>query len=92
MGAIVAAKAIEMAIEPAFELAFATEKFQEKNGRWPNDFAELRSFVVTEKGASLTNYDRVDFTPKSDGSVAVLAIGPGITNQMTLTAPKKSRD
>lgn len=78
-------------IEPPFELVSSTVAFQQKNGRWPNDYAELRSFAASDNGATLTNYDRVDFTSKPDGSVAILAIGPGMTNQMTLSLPKKTQ-
>ena len=92
IGTIVVAKAMEQAFEPALDLAISTEKFEEQNRRWPNDYAELRSFNAANSGVSLTNYDRVDFTPKPDGSVGILAIAPGMTNQMTLSVPRKDQN
>lgn len=58
--------------------------FQRMNGRWPDDYAELRSFNASEGGLALTNYDRVDFTQKPDGSLEICAVAPSMTNQMTL--------
>lgn len=90
IGSIVVAKAMEQVFEAPMELTTSTLAFQQKNGRWPNDYAELRSFAATNTGASLTNYDRVDFTSKPDGSVAILAVAPGVSNRMTLSITNKS--
>jgi hypothetical protein len=77
--------------EPPLELTVSTMAFQRKSGRWPNDYAELRSFTASESGASLTNYNRVDFIQKPDGSLAIFAVGSAMTNQMTLSVPKESQ-
>ncbi len=77
--------------EPQFQLTASTMAFQRKSGRWPVDYAELQSFAGSEMGMSLMNYDRVDFTQNTDGGLAILAVGSGITNRMTLSAPKEAQ-
>jgi len=57
---------VTKAVTPLMELTVSTLAFQRKNGRWPSDYAELRSFTASETGSTLTNYDRVDFTQKAD--------------------------
>jgi hypothetical protein len=71
-------------VAPPLELSVSTMAFQRKHGRWPGDYAELRSFTASENGSALTNYDRVDFTQKADGRLEIYAVAPGMTNQMTL--------
>ncbi len=71
-------------LAPPIELTVSTMAFQKQNGRWPTNYAELRSFTATGIGCPLTNYDRVDFAQKVDGSVDIYAVGPYMTNQMTL--------
>jgi hypothetical protein len=78
-------------VAPPLELSVSTMAFQRKNGRWPNDYTELRSFAASESGSALTNYDRVDFTQKADGSLEVYAVAPGMTNQMTLRLTEASQ-
>ena len=76
---------------PPLELGFSTKTFQQENGRWPADYAELRSFTASNGDPALTNYDRVDFTQKPDGSVEILAVAPNVTNQMTLRLPDENQ-
>ena len=78
-------------VAPPLELSVSTMAFQRKNGRWPGDYAELRSFAGSETNSALTNYDRVDFTQKPDGSLEIYAVAPSMTNQMTLRLTDKSR-
>ena len=71
-------------LAPQMELTVSTTAFKQETGRWPTNYGELRSFTATGIGCPLTNYDRVDFTQKADGSVGIYAVGSGMTNQMTL--------
>jgi hypothetical protein len=78
-------------VAPLLELSVSTMAFQRKHGRWPDDYAELRSFTASESGSALTNYDRVDFTQKADGSLEIYAVAPNMTNQMTLRLTGESQ-
>src|SRR5262245_39259474 len=52
----------------AQDLCYATAAFARKKERWPNDYAELETFVQGSDGyLILRNYDRVDFAPQTDG-------------------------
>ena len=82
---------IAKTIVPPMELSLSTMAFQRKNGRWPGDYAELCSFAASETGSALTNYDRVDFTQKADGSLEIYATAPSMTNQMTLHLTDESQ-
>ena len=79
-------------VAPPLELSVSTMAFQRKHGRWPSDYAELRSFnACSETGSALTNYDRVDFTQKADGSLEIYAVAPSMTNQMTLRLTEENQ-
>jgi hypothetical protein len=82
---------VEQAIGPTLELSLATTTFHGMKGRWPNDYIELRSFTEAQLGVMLTNYDRVDFTPRPDGTVGIRAVNANQTNEMTLTAGQETR-
>ena len=78
-------------VGPPLELSASTMAFQRKQSRWPVDYAELRSFTASETGSVLTNYDRVEFTQKADGSLEIYAVTPSMTNQMTLRLTDESQ-
>jgi hypothetical protein len=78
-------------LAPQIELTVSTTVFQRENGRWPTNYAELRSFSAAGTGSALTNYDRVDFTQKADGSLGIYSVGPGMTNQMTLRSKNEGQ-
>jgi hypothetical protein len=78
-------------VAPPMELSVSTLAFQQKNGRWPDDYAELRSFATSETGLTLTNYDRVDFKQEADGSLEIYAVAPSMTNRMTLRLTDSSQ-
>ncbi len=70
-------------VAPQVELSISTMAFQKQHGRWPSDYAELCSFA-SATGSALTNYTKVDFTQKVDGSLEVYAMARNMTNRMTL--------
>src|ERR1043165_3773233 len=76
-------KIVAKAIDAPMELGNAVASFKVNMGRWPQDYAELRSSAF---GLALTNYSHVDFTQNADGTLGINAIGPGLTNQITVDA------
>jgi hypothetical protein len=91
LGDAIAETIVTKMLVPQMELAASTIAFQRMNERWPSDYAELRSFTATEGGSTLTNYDKVEFIQKADGSLEICAIAPGMTNRMILGLPDESR-
>jgi hypothetical protein len=75
---------VAQVLVPPAELAVSTMSFQRRNSRWPTNYVELSSFAQSELQTTLAKYDRVDFTERSDGSLEIYAVAPGVTNQMTL--------
>jgi hypothetical protein len=65
--------------------------FQRENGRWPTNYVELSSFTNFDHRRALTNYSRIDFNQKKDGSIEIYAVALGLTNQMTLTLEEAQR-
>src|SRR6266436_5331107 len=58
------------------DLLYDCTSFRRKNGRWPNDYAEL---------STLVEYERVDMRPLADGSLEVCYVRPGQTNETKFT-------
>ncbi len=86
-GSAVATAAVSQAIVPPIELSLSVSKFRQATQRWPTNYAELSAFSKPSgDGGPLRQYDRIDFTENSDGSLEVYAVTPGLTNRMTLTA------
>jgi len=86
-GSAVATAAVSQAIAPTIELSLSASNFRQATQRWPTNYAELSAFLKQSgDGVQLRQYDRVDFTENSDGSLAIYAVAPGLTNRMTLTA------
>lgn len=87
VGGAVADAVISQAIVPPIELSLSVSKFRQATQRWPTNYAELSAFSKPSgDGGPLRQYDRIDFTENSDGSLEVYAVSPGLTNRMTLTA------
>ena len=55
------------------EIPFWTEQFQSEKNRWPEDFKELRNFVIKKSHGRLMlkYYDDVSFEELSDGRLNV---------------------
>jgi len=73
-------------IAPPLQLAKTATEFQEEHHRWPTNYAEICSFDHSTPGSAFTNYDRIDFNQKPDGSLEVYMVAPTITNKLTLSA------
>lgn len=66
------------------DLAYATVSFQQKNNRWPNDYAELTNYVAKSDGyLFLKPYDSVTFSSQTNGGVKIAFIPLGRTNEST---------
>lgn len=86
-GSAVATAAVSQAIAPPIELSLLVSKFRQATQRWPTNYVEFSAFQKQSgDGVPLRQYDRVDFTENSDGSLEIYAVAPGLTNRMTLTA------
>lgn len=83
---------VAQVIAPPTELAVSVINFSRENGRWPTNYIELTSSAKSDHRLALTNYDRVDFNQKKDGSIEIYAVAPGVTNQMTLTLEEPQRE
>ena len=87
VGSTLADAMISQAIAPTIEFSLSVSKFRQATQRWPKNYEELSAFSQKSgDGAQPRRYDRVDFTENSNGSLAIYAVAPGLTNQMTLTA------
>jgi hypothetical protein len=73
-------------LAPPLELAKTTSEFQKEHHRWPTNYAEVCSFNQSTLNPALTNYERIDFIQKPDGSLEVYMAARTITNKMTLSA------
>ena len=68
------------------DLLYDCTSFRRKNGRWPNDYAELSTLVKQSDGyLTLGEYERVDMRPLADGSLEVCYVRPGQTNETKFT-------
>lgn len=86
-GSALAGVVIGQAIAPMIGLSLSVSEFRQATQRWPTNYAEFSAFLQQSGDAvQLRQYDRIDFTENSDGSLEVYAVAPGLTNQMTLTA------
>ncbi len=86
-GSALAGVVIGQIIAPPIELSLSVSKFRQATQRWPTNYAELSAFSKPSGDTvQLRQYDRVDFTEKSDGSLEIYEVAPGLTNRMTLTA------
>lgn len=87
VGSALADAMIGQVIAPPIELSLSAYQFQKATQRWPTNYAELSAFSKQSgDGVQLGQYDRVDFSQHSDGSLEVYAVAPGLTNRMTLRA------
>jgi hypothetical protein len=69
----------------AHDLAYVTSAFWRMNQRWPKDYPELDTFVQKSDGLLvLGHYDRVEFTPQSEGGLKISFVIQGLTNHTTL--------
>ncbi len=76
--------------QKAFDLAYCTTVFFQKEGRWPKDYAELRDFVDRSNGfLILGTYPGLEFAPKDPDRLEVSYGSNGVTNHMTLEPPKQ---
>lgn len=63
-------------------LLYTTASFANKNGRWPNDYAELTNYVQQSNGyLILDDYQAVKFATQTNGGLEVRFISPGQTNE-----------
>jgi len=79
------------AIIPPLELSMTAGEFHRAFERWPTNYSELCSYSESDRGITLSNYERVEFTPTADGGLKILALARGMTNQMTLSLPEESQ-
>ena len=74
----------------AQDVSYATAAFKRKNGRWPNDYAELTNFVNQSEGyLQLADYDQVRFTKMGEGDLTIECIGQGRTNLLGFSHREK---
>lgn len=86
-GSALAGVMIGQAIAPMIGLSLSVSEFRQATQRWPTNYAEFSAFLQQSGDAvQLRQYDRIDFTENSDGSLEVYAVAPDLTNRMTLTA------
>ena len=87
VGSTLADAMVNQAIVPPIELSLSVSKFRQAPQRWPRNDEELAAFSK-QSGDSVQprQYDRVDFTENSDGSLEIYAVAPDLTNRMTLIA------
>jgi len=63
-------------------LIYTTLSFENKIGRWPNDYAELTNYIQQSNGYLLPgDYQQVKFEAKTNGDLKVRFISPGQTNE-----------
>ncbi len=75
------------AIAPPLELSLSVYNFRQATQRWPSNHAEFSAFLKQSgDGVQLQQYDRIDFTENSDGSLEIYAVAPGLTNRMSIKA------
>ena len=92
-GSALAGVVIGQIIAPPIELSLSAYNFRQATQRWPTNYAEFSAFLKQSGDTvQLRQYDRIDFTENSDGSLEIYAVAPGLTNRMTLkvteTVPK----
>jgi hypothetical protein len=77
-GAVVVEAALEPLLDPAFELAYASNEYRVVKHRWPKDYDELSNFLkqTGNKKYSLflaVKYHRIDFAETADGKLRIEA-------------------
>lgn len=73
----------------AFDVVYCSSSFLNKNGRWPNNFAELSSFIEQSNGyLFLSNYGQVNLNPRPDDSLEIIYLKPGQTNEHRFILPR----
>jgi hypothetical protein len=78
----------------AMDLLYCSASFQNKNGRWPNNYPELQSFVKESNGYLLLgDYQQVDLTPLANGGLELAYVRTGATNKVkfTFTGPSNKK-
>jgi hypothetical protein len=70
----------------SIDLLYDCTSFRHKNGRWPNDYAELSTFVKQSNGyLTLGEYELVELRPLADGSLEVCYVRHGQTEETKFT-------
>ena len=70
----------------SIDLLYTSTSFRNKEGRWPNDYAELLAFVKQSNGyLVLGNYERVNLKPLPKTGLEVRYIRAGHTNENKFT-------
>jgi hypothetical protein len=86
-GSALAGVVIGQIIAPPIELSLSAYHFRQATQRWPTNYEELSAFSKQSgDGVQLRQYDRIDFTENSDGSLEIYAVAPDLTNRMTIAA------
>lgn len=68
------------------DLFYCAASFQNKRGRFPEDFAELQEFIRQSDGyLALGQYERVVFQPLPQDGLEIRYVRTGRTNEMKFT-------
>jgi len=78
LGARVLRDVLEIGLDPAFELAYASNEFRVAKHRWPRDYEELSSFLKqaddkTYSSFQAVKYHPITFTETADGKLRIEA-------------------
>ena len=76
LGAVVLAGSLEVALNPAFELAYASNEFRVARHRWPRDYDELSSFLKqtdnrTYSSCQALKFHQINFTETADNNLRI---------------------
>src|SRR5215475_6038079 len=61
LGARIFGGVLEAAVQPAFDLQYASNEFRVAKNRWPQDYDELSSFLKQNDDARYSSLQAVDF-------------------------------
>jgi hypothetical protein len=78
LGAAAFGGVVEVALDPAFQLAYASNEFRVAKHRWPRDYDELSSFLKqtgdnTYSSLQAVKYHRINFAETADGKLSIEA-------------------